>query len=127
MDRALGGFTDDGLFVILASSADGSRSVFSWRPDRGWVARPAPDAGAPPVSGLWAVTAGAGSLYLLEGRDATLTLRQFDGTDWRPALDLSALAPGGASAAALVAPSAWSKTGSLVLAAAGRVTVYDLP
>jgi hypothetical protein len=126
MDRALWASTDDGLFVLLASSKDANRSVYSWRAGEGWVARPTPGAAGPPVTGLWAVVFG-GSLELVEGTQQSLVLRQFDGTGWRTGLDLSSLAPGGAEAVALAAPSAWSKTGSLVLAASGQIEVYDLP
>ena len=126
MDRVLWTSTDDGVFVFLASSQGPARAAYSWRPGEGWVARPVPEAAGPPVPGLWAL-ASAGSLELVEGRGPSLILRQFDGTQWRTGLDLSSLAPDGAQAVALVGPSAWSKTGTLVLAASGRVCVYDLP
>jgi hypothetical protein len=125
-DRVLLGSTDDGLAVLLASSRDAHRALYTWNPSRGWIAMPPPPAAGPPWPDLWSVTSGAGSLYQVDGDDASLWLRQFDGSEWRPALDLRVLAPHGARAALLLGPSAWSKTGSLVLAG-DAVSVYDLP
>jgi hypothetical protein len=120
------GSSDDGLAAFLASSSSAHRAFYLWKPGLGWLAEPPPPASGPPWQDLWTVSAGAGTLYHLEGDDHQLLLRQFDGSEWRPALDLSVLAPQGARAAVLLPPSAWSKTGSLVVAT-DRVSVYDLP
>ena len=125
-DRVLLGSTDDGLAAFLASSTGDHRAFYLWRPGLGWMAQPPPPASGPPWKDLWTVSAGAGSLYHLEGHDRDLLLREYDGTEWRPGLDLSVLAPRGPQAAVLLPPSAWSKTGSLLLAT-DRVSVYDLP
>lgn len=124
-DRIRVGSTDDGLAVFLASSVTDHRAFYTWNPDRGWTAFPPPPASGPPWSALWAVSTGAGNLYHLEGDDTHLWLRCFDGAQWRPAIDLSRWGRG-AVGAALLSPSSWSKTGTLVLAT-DRVTVYDLP
>lgn len=125
-DLILLGSTDDGLAAFLASTRDGHRGFYLWKPGQGWTALVPPPATGSPWQELWAVTSGAGTLYHLEGRDKELLLRPFDGTDWHPALDLSPLAPAGARSAFLLPPSKWSKTGTLVLAT-DHVAVYDLP
>jgi len=126
LDRVLLGSTEGGLYAFLGSSTGRERAFYSWGPKDGWTALPAPPAEAPPQEGLWAATNGAGSLFYLEGQGTRLDLRQFDGAEWKPALDLSALTTRGLRGAVLLPSGAASKTGTLVVAT-DRVVVYDLP
>lgn len=126
LDRLLLGSTEDGLYAFLASSSGRERALYRWEAAQGWIALPAPPASEPPREGLWAATNGAGSLFFVEGRGTELTLRQFDGQAWKAPLDLDVLVSAGLRSVALLPPSPWSRTGTLVIASS-RVEVYDLP